>query len=51
MKSELMLFGVASLLLNVLETPITSICSKSLHYNLACLPARQHFSSQAVQSD
>lgn len=29
-KLELMLFGVASLLLKVLETPITSICSELL---------------------
>ena len=28
-KSELMLFGVASLLLNVFESPITNICSKN----------------------
>lgn len=39
-KSELMLFGVASLLLSALEGPITSICSKSLRRPITSLPAR-----------
>ena len=37
-KLELMLFGVASLLLKVLETPITSICSELLPMPSPSLP-------------
>jgi len=32
-QSEIMLFGLASLLLNLFEAPIGSICSKSLPVN------------------